>query len=134
MASQGQEALCLELVKQLEAAVKEHREHAHTLQQVEKYATPVAIGSYAEQLDTSRLIGMSVRNRVGEELGVVQGVVIDTQEGGRANALVIEHGGFLGMGETRVEVPWKDVQITRDGSSIVLDMTAEALNEQPEAE
>ena len=131
MAADGREALCRELVSELEDVVQEHRRHASNLEQIEKYAAPVDIGSWSSQLDTARLNGMSVRNRVGEELGVVQGVILD---GGKAQALIVEHGGFLGIGESRVRVPWKAVQITRDGSAIVLDMSAGDLQQLSEAD
>jgi sporulation protein YlmC with PRC-barrel domain len=93
----------------------------------------VPIASYSGELDSSRLLGMSVRNRLGEELGVVRGIVIAPSDA-RAEAIEVEHGGFLGIGEKTVDVPWKQLQLTEDASAVVLDLTAEELSDRPEAD
>ena len=50
MAERGKEELCLELVRELESIVEEHREHVDTLDILEKYAVPVPVGSYGKKL------------------------------------------------------------------------------------
>jgi sporulation protein YlmC with PRC-barrel domain len=92
----------------------------------------VPIASYSGELDSSRLLGMG-RNRLGEELGVVRGIVIAPSDA-RAEAIEVEHGGFLGIGEKTVDVPWKQLQLTEDASAVVLDLTAEELSDRPEAD
>ena len=133
MGDQGREELCLDLVEELEALVDEHRDHTASLDELEKYASPVHVASYSRELDSSQLVGMSVRNRLGEELGVVSGIVIAPSQG-RAEAIKVEHGGFLGVGEKTVRVPWKEVQLTRDASAVVVDLTADELEDLPQAE
>lgn len=130
MAERGKEELCLELVRELEAIVKEHREHVESLDILEKYAIPVPVGSYGKELHSSHLIGMSIRNLLGKELGVVDGLLISSQ--GKVQAVIIEHGGFMGIGEKRVKLNWNQLQLTADGSAVVLDMTPDEVKTLPE--
>jgi sporulation protein YlmC with PRC-barrel domain len=131
LAERGKEALCLDLVEELESLVNEHRAHARNVQDLEKYAAPVPIESRPDLLDSSSLTGMPVRNRLGKELGVVRGLRLVPQEG-RVDAITVEHGGFLGLGERRVAVPWEMIRLAQDGSALVVDMTEEEMGQQGE--
>ena len=133
MAAQGKEQLCQDLVRELEAIVREHGEHAENLEQLGQYAIPVPVGSYSGRLYSSRLVGTPVRNRLGRELGVVETLIIDPS-GGQVQAVIIEHGGFMGIGEKDVSVPWNELHFTPDGSAVVLDLTEKELEALPKAE
>jgi sporulation protein YlmC with PRC-barrel domain len=56
----------------------------------------------------SELIGTDVRGGNNEDIGEVGDVLIDRN--GQARAVVIEIGGFLGIGETHVAIPMQQVQ------------------------
>ncbi|MDT8386550.1 MAG: PRC-barrel domain-containing protein [Thiogranum sp.] len=133
LGEQGREQLCIGLVEEMEALVQAHREHAKSVNDVQKYAVPVPITAYSEELQINRLVGMPVRNRLGEELGVVEDLSIRPDQE-RLEALLIKHGGFLGIGESIVRVPWEDALITRDGSAVVLDKTGQELERAAESE
>lgn len=133
LGEQGREQLCIDLVEEMEALVEKHRDHAKAVKDVQKYAVPVPITAYPEQLQINRLVGMSVRNRVGDELGVVDDVSIRPDQRS-LEALIIKRGGFLGIGESVVQVPWEDALITRDGSALVLDKTEQELERAAESE
>src|SRR5688500_12772578 len=53
-------------------------------------------------LRASDIIGMDVRNTANEDLGEIADVVID--DGKTIRAIVLDVGGFLGIGERRVAV------------------------------
>lgn len=57
----------------------------------------------------SELIGMDVRGANNEDIGEVGDVLIDRN--GQVRAVVLDIGGFLGIGETHVAVPMEQVQM-----------------------
>ena len=63
----------------------------------------------------SDLIGMKVKNSAGDNLGDVNDLVIDPS--GKPSVAVIGVGGFLGIGEKDVGVPFNRLQIAMDKNS-----------------
>ncbi len=83
----------------------------------------------------TNIIGEAVYNGVGDEaekIGDVSDIVIDTNDG--VEMIVIGVGGFLGLGEKRVAVPWSEVSwAERDGDWwLVVNSTKESLEAQEE--
>lgn len=52
--------------------------------------------------------GRTVKDKDGQDLGKVHDLLIDDQEH-RVRFLLVEHGGFLGLGETRSFIPVDDI-------------------------
>lgn len=79
----------------------------------------------------SNLIGTTVHGPANESLGDINELVIDSD--GRVAATVIGVGGFLGLGEKDVAVPFKAMAIRRDGDDLhlVLNTTKEELKAAP---
>ena len=77
-------------------------------------------------------LGETVQNTAGETLGKIHDVVFD--HSGRISTVVIAVGGFLGMGEKEVAVPFNALNV-RTGSdnkrSIVVSLSAEAIKQAP---
>lgn len=63
----------------------------------------------------SDLIDEDVEDSQGREIGEVQDVIVD--QTGRQTALIVEVGGFLGMGEKSVSIPMSDFTITKDSDN-----------------
>ena len=58
--------------------------------------------------------GRDVLDKDGEQIGKVEGLLIDNQER-KVRFLIVEHGGFLGMGRTQSFIPVDAVtRITAD--------------------
>jgi sporulation protein YlmC with PRC-barrel domain len=79
---------------------------------------------------TSGLLGKSVRNMKGEELGRLGDIVL-TPDQTSASYVVISRGGFLGLGERLFAVPWTAVSVSSDGRRITTainrsELTSEA--------
>jgi sporulation protein YlmC with PRC-barrel domain len=55
------------------------------------------------------VIGASVRNAQNETIGSVSDLVIDHE--GKVKAAVVSVGGFLGIGDKHVALPWSDVKL-----------------------
>jgi sporulation protein YlmC with PRC-barrel domain len=64
-------------------------------------------------LKMSQVIGKTVENAQGNNLGEINDVVIDPSDGSVVYA-VLEAGGFLGLGEKFFAVPWRAFQTVAD--------------------
>jgi sporulation protein YlmC with PRC-barrel domain len=97
-------------------------------------ATHTTAGA-ATLLAASEIKGSTVRNRQREEIGDIDEVLIEP-DSGRVRFAVLSVGGFLGLGSTRVAVPWSAFEISRQGGKItyMLDATRERLEKAPRVE
>ena len=74
------------------------------------------------------LIGESVYNTGGENMGEIEDIVVN--RGDNAIAALIGMGGFLGIGEKQVAVLLSDLEM-RDGNIIVTNLTRTDFQRQP---
>ena len=86
----------------------------------------------ATLLAASEIKGSTVKNRQREEIGDIDEVLIEP-DSGRVRFAILSVGGFLGLGSTRVAVPWSAFEISRQGGRItyMLDATRERLEKAP---
>jgi opacity protein-like surface antigen len=79
--------------------------------------------------------GASVTNLQNETIGGIEETLIEPASG-LIRFAIIGVGGFLGMGETRVAVPWAAFVITKNGNKqkFVLDATKDMLKNAPKVE
>jgi sporulation protein YlmC with PRC-barrel domain len=84
-----------------------------------------------DQWLATNLLGKNVYNRSDEKIGVINDLVVDRD--GRVSTVVIGVGGFLGIGEKNVGVPFQDVKVTmRDNNEwLVLDRSKDDLRAAP---
>ena len=54
----------------------------------------------------------------GENAGRIVDVLTD--ESGRVRAVVVDYGGFLGVGSRKIAVAWSDLRFDRDGGNGVV--------------
>lgn len=78
----------------------------------------------------SALVGQNVNNYSNETLGEVADLVVDTRKGHIAYA-VLACGGFLGMGEDLVAVPWDVLGAPANEGPIHTRITEKQLTEGP---
>jgi sporulation protein YlmC with PRC-barrel domain len=91
---------------------------------------------YAQQLMTADdLGGAKIQNRQGEEIGSVDKVVLDSQNGQIAY-VVVTSGGFWGVGGEKAVIPWKAVQLQQEQDEPVLmvDVTKDQLKNAPQGD
>jgi sporulation protein YlmC with PRC-barrel domain len=74
---------------------------AHTQQQPGEYMA-------------GNIIGTKVRNAQDESIGSVSDLVID--QSGKVKTIIVSVGGFLGIGDKHVAVPWDQFQVRADAS------------------
>jgi sporulation protein YlmC with PRC-barrel domain len=89
------------------------------------------------------IIGANVRNAQNESIGSVSDLILD--QNGQLKGAVISVGGFLGIGDKKVAVPWSEVKMssaaTASGSAggstasadpvVMVNMTKDQLKEAP---
>lgn len=91
-------------------------------------------------LTAEDLIGTEIRTQESgdddESIGSISDLVLDEQ--GQVQAVVVEVGGFLGMGEKDVALAWDSLELTREADGgdyeIRSDVDAERLEDAPEYE
>jgi sporulation protein YlmC with PRC-barrel domain len=64
---------------------------------------------------SSKIVGMTVKNRANEDLGKIEDLVID--EAGQVRYAAVTFGGFLGFNNKLFAVPWKAFHIKHDAGS-----------------
>lgn len=80
------------------------------------------------QADTIK--GAAVLNAGGERIGDIQDIVLDVKQGS-AEFAVVGVGGFLGVGEKNVAVPWNRLTPAGKPQSFVLDVNRQTLEQAP---
>jgi sporulation protein YlmC with PRC-barrel domain len=87
----------------------------------------------ADQWLGSQFIGQAVTNQAGETIGTISDLLFD--KSGRIANVVIGVGGFLGIGEKDVAVPYSALAITADGNGkrvIKVGLSRERLHSAPD--
>jgi sporulation protein YlmC with PRC-barrel domain len=92
--------------------------------------TPTAQG--ANEYRSSKLIGTQVYNGSNENIGEIDDLVLD--EKGAITAVVVGVGGFLGMGEKDVAMPFNSLKLSKDEKGalkVVVESTKDSLKAMP---
>lgn len=77
-------------------------------------------------LSAGSMIGDGVKNRQGEDLGHIKDIMIDT-ETGRVAYAVLSFGGFLGLGDKLFAIPWQALSIDTNEKKFILNVEKEVL-------
>ena len=88
--------------------------------------SPVTSGRFLTQVEsgqwrTFKLTGLNVYNINNEHVGDIRELLQD--RGGKIEAVVIGVGGFLGMGERDIALPYDEIQWVEQGSSTTASTT-----------
>lgn len=83
-------------------------------------------------LNASKVVGLAVINNADESIGKVSEVLLDRS--GKVAGVVVDVGGFLGIGTHPVKLGWNQIKvINKDGSAqAVVNMDKNALKQMPE--
>jgi len=81
-------------------------------------------------LSASTLAGDNVRNAAGEDLGVVDEIMIDLPSGRVAYA-VVSFGGVLRMGNKLFAIPWSALTVDEDKKCFILNADKKTLEGAP---
>lgn len=83
-------------------------------------------------INASQLVGVNIEDGAGDDIGEVSEVVIDS--GGKLDGVLVDVGGFLGMGTHHVLLKWSDVKLSGKGDDVkaTVNATKEDLKALPE--
>jgi sporulation protein YlmC with PRC-barrel domain len=84
-------------------------------------------------MEMKRLVGTKVRTSDGKEVGEIDQFIVALQDG-KVSHVVIGMGGFAGVGERKVVVPWNEVKIGHDmknGDKMAATIDSAALDRAP---
>lgn len=81
-------------------------------------------------VDAADLMGDSVENPDGDVLGDIETLIV--ADDGQIEHVVIGVGGFLGIGEKEVALPWDRIEVLPEDDRIVANVTREELEGMPE--
>ena len=70
------------------------------------------------------ITGTTVTSPNGENIGSINDLIVDGDTG-QMKAAVIGVGGFLGIGEKQIALPWEELTINSDAQEITSDLTQE---------
>jgi len=83
--------------------------------------------------DTRDVIGLRVKNAEGRTVGEIDSLMFDAKDAKLTHAVICV-GGFLGLGEKHVIVPWSDVKLSMDHNRMVVHVDQSLLERAPRFE
>ena len=87
-------------------------------------------GPGPEVMNAETLIGDSVVNAAGDNLGEIKGIMLDVLSGRIAYA-VLSFGGVFGLGNKLFAVPWSALTLDAGEKQFILDIARERLENAP---
>jgi sporulation protein YlmC with PRC-barrel domain len=85
------------------------------------------------EMSADALIGATVKNKAGETVGEIKDLHLNKD--GSIKAAVVGVGGFLGMGERNVLIPWNQIQTARENDADLVvrtEASKDSLKAMPE--
>jgi sporulation protein YlmC with PRC-barrel domain len=140
MAQHGQQASCEALLAVTRHIYKDYSADLHkkgvakadmSEWQAHLIATAQPVSVDTTSFRSDQLIGTDVVSPRDESLGTVDDIVLSPQTG-KISYLVVSHGGFIGIDEKYVAVPWKDFKATPGATLMVLDSNKNVLDAGPQ--
>ena len=135
LSDNGNDSTCLEIAAVMQSILMDMNEPGGVSElgvwQEERLASleeAVPADERSSKLRIEQILESNLRNMQDEYLGDVEDVVLGDQG---VRYVVISRGGFLGMGEEQVAVPWDKLRVTEGEPILVLDVEPEALEEAP---
>lgn len=89
-----------------------------------------AAGPGPEVMASSTLDGNTVLSRDGDDVGKIKDIMLDVSDGRIAYA-VLSSGGFLGIGDKLLAIPWSALTLDTDNKCFQLDASSEQVRDAP---
>ena len=81
-------------------------------------------------LTATSIIGDKVINKAGEDMGKIKDIMINIKEG-TIQYLIIEFGGFIGLGEKLFAIPFVALKLNAKEQNFILDVEKDFLEAAP---
>ncbi|MCK9275084.1 MAG: PRC-barrel domain-containing protein [Syntrophales bacterium] len=95
------------------------------------FAALLSMPVWAQQQKIEDLEGKKVQNQQGEEIGEIENVI--TSPDGKIEAVIIEKGGFLGIGEKQQRIRWGELTMA-DNQEYLIHSPGQETQEQARSE
>ncbi len=84
-----------------------------------------------DNLQAQGILGTQVRSSAGEDMGRIVDVIVDKQA--QARGVVIDFGGFLGVGNRQIAVAWSAIRFSPQDKDeiLIVDFTRDQLRAAP---
>ena len=89
-----------------------------------------ADGPGPDVMAADTLDGNTVLSSDGDDVGKIKDIMLDVQ-GGRVAYAVLSSGGFLGIGDKLLAIPWSALTLDTDRKCFVLSVTSEQIKNAP---
>src|SRR5262245_43251540 len=97
-------------------------------------AQPATSSSSSERtvlVGSDALVGSTVRDSTGVDVGKVSRLMIDPGDG-RIISVVVATGAKLGMGGSTISIPWNTVKLSQDNGKVIV-VASQTLEAAPKA-
>ncbi len=84
---------------------------------------------WSKEYTFGQIVGTSVRNDQGQDLGRISDIVIDSK--GHVPFAILSYGGFWGMGGKSVAIPFTALSFNQNGNFMVLNTDQAKLQSAP---
>lgn len=81
-------------------------------------------------LSADTMKGDDVKNTAGEDLGTIEEIMLDV-DNGRISYAVLSFGGILGLGDKLFAIPWDALRLNTDDKAFYLNVPKERLENAP---
>ena len=96
----------------------------------QRLASATSVSEMPGMIQFDEVVGIDVYSLQDEYLGELETVIINPSDASVAFALIAS-GGFIGMGEDMIPVPWDTLQVTQDGETYVLNVSEQTFDGAP---
>ncbi|MHB8764041.1 MAG: PRC-barrel domain-containing protein [Deferrisomatales bacterium] len=96
----------------------------------QNYEQGRSLEKFGKVIRADKINGMQVKNAAGEDLGEVQQILIDADQG-RIAYVILASGGVLGVGEDQYIVPFSSLRQNASGEHFTLNMDTQKLKDGP---
>lgn len=92
--------------------------------------TTTAKTEQTTQVDAHKIIGRDLMNASKDKIGTIDSVMLGRD--GKVQAVIVNVGGFLGLGDKNVAIDWADIDVSQDGKTITTALSKDQLKALPE--
>jgi sporulation protein YlmC with PRC-barrel domain len=122
LGERGDQEGCQNIVESIESITEDDRSRMQEEQSMQALRNAQPVTEYSGIVKASAINGTSVRNMENEELGTIEETVIDPRTG-EISYVALSVGGFVGVGERLIAVPWEELRIVEGEEGMQGDET-----------
>lgn len=131
MQNRGDEDGCEEIVEIMEETIEEYEDEYDDKKEEQRLSNAKEVNKGTGAVLAENITGSAIYNTKGKDLGNIEAVAIDTTTG-KVSYIVVSYGGFIGLGNKNIAIPWQQLLITEDGETYVTNMSEMDLENAPD--